>query len=111
MRNAGIKRVDPCGDAYRLKPEPNLRGDLPSSIVHPRPLTLTERNPGVRKDARARSERDITRVSGTLSPSSILGGRTTLQTCIDSQGLFLTAISFKFFQFKRTRIPRAARVF
>ena len=26
----------------------------------------------------ARSERDITRVSGTLSPSSILGGRTIL---------------------------------
>ena len=26
----------------------------------------------------ARSEKDITRVSGTLSPSSILGGRTTL---------------------------------
>jgi hypothetical protein len=28
---------------------------------------------------RARSERDITRVSGTLSPSSILGGRTNLK--------------------------------
>ena len=27
---------------------------------------------------RARSEKDITRVSGTLGPSSILGGRTTL---------------------------------
>ena len=27
---------------------------------------------------RARSERDITRVSGTLTPSSILGGRTSL---------------------------------
>ena len=26
----------------------------------------------------ARSEKDITRVSGTLGPSSILGGRTTL---------------------------------
>jgi hypothetical protein len=30
----------------------------------------------IEKFSRARSERDITRVSGTLSPSSILGGRT-----------------------------------
>src|SRR5690349_10387041 len=39
--------------------------------------SLTEQTSDVRKWPRARSERDITRVSGTLSPSSILGGRTT----------------------------------
>jgi hypothetical protein len=32
----------------------------------------------VETHGRARSEKDITRVSGTLSPSSILGGRTNL---------------------------------
>ena len=40
--------------------------------------TLTRQQSGDRKISGARSEKDITRVSGTLSPSSILGGRTSL---------------------------------
>jgi hypothetical protein len=32
----------------------------------------------IKKNLCARSEKDITRVSGTLGPSSILGGRTIL---------------------------------
>lgn len=50
------------------------------SILHLRSsaLTLTGCESDDSKIDSARSEKDITRVSGTLSPSSILGGRTKL---------------------------------
>ena len=53
------------------------------------PFALTAPTPSDKKFSsfsyRARSEKDITRVSGTLSPSSILGGRTIVDFLLSFQ--------------------------